>query len=183
MVLNFNDMVRRSDGTSQTLQEYTQKEEHDLTVLEGKVQALETTVGGSSSGLVKGVADLNTEVGSLDNRMTAAEEAISGLEPEGAMVNKYQGHKIWASSDYIDITVPSTKTDEMALLIAYRAADSGESTFISLKDTDNWTLNDDYGFGQGGNFVISKISSTTLRILPYYYDDTHDMNVAVWLLQ
>lgn len=75
--------------------------------LAGRVTALESTVGDASSGLVKDVNDLETETGSLDDRVTALEQGGGGGGDYTAYAFEDKTPTSTAYEDYATITLPA----------------------------------------------------------------------------
>ena len=144
MTLNFNETVRRDDGSLTDLKAFCKENGGDTTELEQDVEDLQTAVGNESSGLVKDVNTLKTDVSSL-------EDYLAG---EG-----------WS---FIEAVTDSFVTGQTSVTKDFEAYSSAEDNFmndgkeylflIDLSDSDARYI---------GTFTILKSDSALMRQRAY----------------
>ena len=99
--------------------------------LASRVTALETTVGDASSGLVKDVDDLETETGSLDDRVTALEQGGGGGGDYTAYAFEAKTPTGTSYEDYATITLPAGTYHVIAGV--YSASSSYPTTGVRIQ--------------------------------------------------
>ena len=99
----------------------------------GRVTALETTVGDSSSGLVKDVDDLETTTDNLDTRVTALEQGGGGGGDYTAYAFEDKTPSGTSYEDYATITLPAGTYHVIAGV--YNGSTTYPTTGIKIMDS------------------------------------------------